>query len=91
MKTMNEQGLQDKHKQQYLSDLNSATTQKWYGRPLREGENCGYTVTFAEAAKEEGVSVGALLHGLGITLGRVQMTDGELSGLDIERQEREGQ
>lgn len=77
------QELQDKHKQQYLADLNSP--QKWYGRPVREGESCGYAITFAEAAREEGVSVGALLRGLGITGGRVQMTDGEVSGLDIER------
>lgn len=81
------QELQDKHKQQYLSDLDSAATQKWYGQPVREAESCGYAVTFADAAKEEGVSVGALLHGLGITLGRVEMTDGELAGLDIERRD----
>lgn len=82
------QDLQDKHKQQYLSDLASAATQKWYGRPLREGESCGgRPESWAETAKAEGVSVAALLIGLGITPGRVQMTDGELSGLDIERQD----
>lgn len=81
------QELQNKHKQAYLADLESAASQKCYGRPVREGESCGYTVTFAEAAKEEGTSVDALLHGLGITPGRVQMTDGELSGLDIERRD----
>lgn len=81
------QGLHNKHSQQYLSDLASAASQKWYGRPLREGESCGRPESWAETAKAEGVSVATLLIGLGITPGRVQMTDGELSGLDIEQQD----
>ncbi len=73
--------LQAKNAKAYLDDLNSAATQKWYGRPVRTGESMGMVETLAQTAKAEGVTVGSL----GIRVGRVQMTDGQLAGLDIER------